>query len=82
MAWAVGPTLPTANHEVTIEAFSLNTDVLLGSIAIPNVGDMPVKFVRWGSDGLAFLTQGSNGPEPGDGVYIISGSFVTTPSVQ
>jgi hypothetical protein len=25
---------------------------------------------------------GTNGPQQGDGVYIISGAFVTTPSVQ
>jgi hypothetical protein len=42
----------------------------------------PVKLIRWGSNGLAFLTQEASGPQQGDGVYIVSGAFVTTPSAQ
>ncbi len=42
----------------------------------------PVKISRWGSNGLAFLTSGAQGPQQGDGVYIIRGAFVTTPSLQ
>jgi hypothetical protein len=83
MAWAVGQ--PAQSQQYLIEAFDLRTNALLGSIAIPNVVGVPVKFIRWGSNGLAFLTNGCgvsgpDGPEQGDGVYIISGAFVTTPS--
>jgi hypothetical protein len=85
VAWAVGQ--PAQSQQYLIEAFDLRTNALLGSIAIPNVVGVPVKFIRWGSTGLAFLTNGCgvsgpDGPEQGDGVYLISGAFVTTPSTQ
>ena len=80
MAWIVGQ--PANSTQYVIEAFDLKTYALLGSISIPNVVGSPVKLIRWGSNGLAFLTTGSNGPQQGDGVYIISGAFVTNPTVQ
>jgi hypothetical protein len=58
---------------MTIESFDLRTNALLGSIAIPNVTGTPVKLIRWGSNGLAFLTSGTQEPQQGDGVYIVSG---------
>ena len=67
---------------MTLEAFDLRTNALLGSVAIPGVTGTPVKLIRWGSNGLAFLTSSNQGPQQGDGVYIISGAFVTTPSLQ
>jgi len=82
MAWAIGPGIGATSQQVVIEAFSLQTYALLGSIAIPNVVGSPVKLIRWGSNGLAFLTQGTGGPQQGDGVYLISGAFVTNPAVQ
>jgi IPT/TIG domain len=82
MAWVVTAAIDNPNQQMTIEAFDLRTNALLGSIAIPNVTGTPVKLIRWGSNGLAFLTSGAQGPQQGDGVYIISGAFVTTPSLQ
>jgi hypothetical protein len=82
MAWVVTAAVNNPNQQMAIEAFDLRTNALLGSIAIPNVTGTPVKLIRWGSNGLAFLTSGSQGPQPGDGVYIIRGAFVTTPSLQ
>jgi len=41
----------------------------------------PVKFIRWGANGLAFLTSGATSPQV-NAVYIVSGAFVTTPSTQ
>lgn len=56
-----------------IEAFDLTHFTLIGTISIPNVsGGPPSKMVRWGSNGLAFLT--------GTGVYLVSGGFVTSPA--
>jgi hypothetical protein len=82
MAWALAQPVGGQSGQYVIEAFDLKTNALLGSIVISNVTDTPVKLIRWGSNGLAFLTSGSGGPKQGDGVYILSGAFVTTPTVQ
>jgi hypothetical protein len=81
MAWFLARALGTSGQYV-IETFDLKTDALLGSIMVSGVTDTPVKLIRWGTNGLAFLTNGPQGPQQGDGVYLISGAFVTTPSVQ
>lgn len=78
----------SGTSEYTLEAFDLTHFTLLGSIAVPNVIGTPVKLIRWGTNGLAFLTQtlntnnGSKAPGAGDGVYLISGAFVTDPALQ
>ena len=78
----------SGTSEYTLEAFDLTQFTLLGSIAVPNVVGVPVKLIRWGTNGLAFLTQtrntndGSTAPGAGDGVYLISGAFVTNPAMQ
>lgn len=82
IAWLMAPSLNGPSGQYVIQAFDLKSCALLGAIAISNVKDNPVKLVRWGSDGLAFLTNGPNGPQSGDGIYIVSGSFVTNPSTQ
>lgn len=62
-----------------IEAFDLTHFNLLGTASIPNVVGTPYKFVRWGSNGLAFLTTDPNGTGAVGGVYLVSGGFVTSP---
>jgi hypothetical protein len=62
-----------------IEAFDLTHFHLLGTISIPNVSGTPSKFVRWGENGLAFLTTGGSTPGT-NGVYLVSGGFVTSPA--
>jgi hypothetical protein len=59
-----------------LEAFDLTRFTFLGAIPITNVSGTPTKIVRWGSNGLAFLTSGA----AGDGVYLVSGGFVTSPA--
>ncbi|RZU42042.1 YncE family protein [Edaphobacter modestus] len=63
-----------------IEAFDLTHFNLLGTASIPNVSGTPYRFVRWGSNGLAFLTTDSNGTGAAGGVYLVSGDFVTSPA--
>lgn len=76
----------SGTQEYTLEAFDLTQFTLLSSIAVPNVVGTPVKLIRWGTDGLAFLTNSysstPNTPIPGMGVYLISGPFVTSPAAQ
>ena len=75
-------------QEYTLEAFDMTHFTFLGAVSIPNVVGAPVKLIRWGTNGLAFLTQtidtssGTAAPVPGDGVYLISGTFVTDPAAQ
>jgi IPT/TIG domain len=63
-----------------IEAFDLTHFNLLGTASIPNVSGTPYKFIRWGSNGLAFLTTDSSGTGAAGGVYLVSGGFVTSPA--
>ena len=70
--------------DYTIEVFDLTHFTPINSIVIPNVAGTPVRLIRWGTNGLAFLTNNNNNgpstPIPGMGVYLISGVFVTNPS--
>jgi hypothetical protein len=54
----------------TITAFDLKKFTTIGSpITIPNVSEFPTHIVRWGNNGLAFITyQGA--------VYLVGGNFV------
>ena len=82
MVWVLTATVSSPSQQMTLEAFDLRTNALLGSVVIPNVTGMPVKLIRWGSNGLAFLTNSTQGTQAGVGVYLVSGAFITTPSVQ
>ncbi|MDE3186851.1 MAG: IPT/TIG domain-containing protein [Acidobacteriota bacterium] len=68
--------------EWALEAYDLTHFTFLGAVALTNVVGTPVKLLRWGSNGLAFVTGMGNGhgPVQGDGVYILSGAFVTSPA--
>ena len=72
---------PSSNYfTYTIQAYSLTHFTAAGSITLSNVVGTPVKIIRWGTNGLAILTQ--NQPlsqAPGAAVYVLSGSFVTAP---
>jgi hypothetical protein len=53
----------------TIQAFDQKEFTSLGSIVIPNVSAAPTRIVRWGNNGIAFITrQGA--------VYLVGGNFV------
>ena len=42
----------------TLKAYDINTFTLIGSLTIPNVSGGPTALVRWGTNGLAFRTNG------------------------
>ena len=53
----------------TIEAFNLTEFSSIGSISFTGDSDFPTRIIRWGNNGLAFITsQGS--------VYLVGGNFV------
>lgn len=64
-------------QEYALEAFDLTHFTLLGAIPISNVVGQPVKMLRWGTNGLAVLTNTGDHE-----VYLISGAFVTSPAAQ
>jgi hypothetical protein len=52
-----------------IQVFDLKKFTSLGTIMIPNVSANPVRIVRWGNNGIAFITfHGA--------VYLVGGNFV------
>lgn len=82
LVWMAVQAVGDQSSQITIAAFDLQTNALLGSIEVSNVTGTPAKLIRWGTNGLALLTQNLSGTQQGAGLYIISGAFVTTPSVQ
>ncbi len=84
LAYFFGQTSTQAPQDYTLAAFDLKTFARINSILIPGVLGTPIKLIRWGTNGLAVLTNNSystpDTPIPGMGVYLISGTFVTTPA--
>lgn len=72
----------SAPADYYLEVFDLSSFKLLGVADIPNVTGTPIKMIRWGSNGLAVLTGTINGPASGDGIYLISGTFISNPGGQ
>lgn len=87
LAYFLGQTTAEAGGpDYTLTAFDLTTFARINSIIIPSVAGIPVKLIRWGTNGLVFLTNNNNSspstPIPGMGVYFISGPFVTSPALR
>jgi hypothetical protein len=81
IAYFLGQTVSVGPGNYVIEAFDLTHFTLLGVIPITNVSGTPSRLIRWGSNGLAFLTGGTSGAgAAGGGVYLVSGGFVTSPA--
>ncbi|MDQ2833132.1 MAG: hypothetical protein M3Y50_05170, partial [Acidobacteriota bacterium] len=82
IAYLLGQTMYShgAQGQFVIEAFDLTHFTFLGAIPV-SVSGFPSKMIRWGSNGLAILTGDPYGRgEAGDGVYLVSGGFVTSPA--
>jgi hypothetical protein len=64
-------------NSYTLNIYDLNTQALLNTITIPDVLGAPLRMVRWGTNGLVFVT--SNWPSEGTTVgalYILQGSDI------
>jgi hypothetical protein len=55
--------------DYTIESFNLTQFTPVAEITVPSVIGKPLRFIRWGQDGLALNTDGGE-------IYILSGTFV------
>jgi hypothetical protein len=60
----------------TLESFDIQRFTPIGTLTIPNVVGFPTNMVRWGTNGLAFITNTQVPPLEG-ATYIISSSFVS-----
>jgi hypothetical protein len=54
---------------MTIQSFNLTTHGLVDTITIPNLSRDPLRLIRWGQNGLAFITNDGN-------LYTLGGNFV------
>lgn len=57
---------------VTIESFDQTHFTPVTSITIPGVAGTPTRLIRWGQNGLAFITGGASGQ-----VFLVGGNFVS-----
>lgn len=71
----------TGGGSYVIEAFDLTHFTFIGAIPITNASGTASRMIRWGSNGLAILIGNPSGAgAAGDGVYLVSGGFVTSPA--
>src|SRR6266481_1134531 len=68
------PYYTTGSNTLTIESFDLTHFTPLGSITIPNVTADAIRLIRWGQNGLAFITGSFTVTGQ---VYLVGGSFVS-----
>ncbi len=61
----------------TLESYDITTFAPVSTLTIPDVVGTPVKLIRWGANGLAFITYKGTSSPPTGAAYIVSGSFVT-----
>lgn len=86
IAYFVGQTSDEGGtNNYVIEAYDLTHFTFLGAmpLTIASTSTPPTKIIRWGTDGLAFLTgdpSRASSPAAGDGVYLVTGAFVTSPA--
>jgi sugar lactone lactonase YvrE len=84
--FAQGMAVDAANHrvfyltsdgsQVVLRAFDSDTFLPIGSVTLPGRFNTPVNLVRWGTNGLAFITTSSGSFEPGQ-VYILQTELVS-----
>jgi hypothetical protein len=62
----------------TLDIFDLNTYALLNSITIPDVLGTPFQMARWGTNGIVFVTTGTDYTTPSPGaLYILQGNSIS-----
>lgn len=61
----------------TLESFDIQNFTPIATLTIPNVVGYPTNMIRWGTEGLAFITNTEAPPIEG-ATYIVSSSFVNT----
>ena len=67
----------TVGSGALIRAYDSNTFLLIGSILLPGITDLPVNLVRWGVNGLAFNTVPPSGFQEPSQVYLVQTELVS-----
>ncbi len=79
------------SSNLIIESFDINTYTPVNILTIPNVSGSPVRLIRWGAHGLAFLTYSegadSQNPQEGNDLFLINdssfvGNTTTSPDAK
>jgi len=63
-----------SNSIATIESFDLAHFTLINTVTIPGVTGAPSHLIRWGQNGLAFISKAANGTSQ---VVLLGGDFVS-----
>jgi hypothetical protein len=66
----------TSTPSFHLQVFDSTDFHLISGISIPNGVGIPVKMLRWGASGLAFITNTGLGSAAGGKLYILNGAFV------
>lgn len=69
------PSYTTGSNSITLDSFDLTHFTPIGSITIPNVTADALRVIRWGQNGLAFITGSFT--TPGE-IYLVGGNFVSS----
>jgi trimeric autotransporter adhesin len=65
----------TSNY--TLESFNISTFTATNSVPFSPVTGTPTALIRWGANGLAFISRDTTQSPPTGAVYIINGAFVS-----
>lgn len=74
----LGAQSPPSGGPTEIDAFDQTHFTLLHSLTVPNVVGTPTHLIRWGNQGLAFLTSPPSGSTTPGQLYIVDGAFVNS----
>jgi len=83
IAYFVVQAFTKTGYAYIIQAFDLTHFTFLGAINVGPVmtdtAETPLRVIRWGNNGLAFLTRSDSGAA-GFEVHLVSGDFITSPT--
>jgi hypothetical protein len=91
LAYVLSRSSGPGGETAVIQSFNIHTFTPVNTLTVPGVYGDPVRLVRWGTAGLAFVTHGSGEPlingDTGNDVFVIqNSSFVgntsPTPTMQ
>ncbi|HEX8814717.1 MAG TPA: hypothetical protein VF753_04375 [Terriglobales bacterium] len=82
-AFFLGQTQPEAGTTTyTLESFDIHALTPISTFNIENVVGLPTQMIRWGSNGLAFITIDRSQSPPTGAVYVVTGTFISSAEVR
>ncbi len=77
IAYFFGHTVFGESQYSVLAEYDLTRFTFIGALSFPNISDRPLKILRWGSNGLAIMTDNTTTSN----IYLITGDFVTSPKL-